>query len=182
MAITKAKKTEQLTALVEKFKSAQGIAFTQYNGVTVNEAQEVRRELRQNGMSYTVIKKTLIAIAAKQAGVGEFNVDQLPGVVAVITSDVDAIAPAAAIKKLKKDFFDKESKTSKYDFSAALFDGELLDIAGAAALADTPTREESFGKLIGAMRKGPQGIHAGLTHGLKNITFALKEADKYTKA
>lgn len=182
MATSKEKKQEQLKALEDKFSNAAGAAFVKFDGPTVNEVQQVRRDLRANGMTYTVIKKTLIQLAAKNTKLAEFEVSDLEGVVAVITSETDAIAPAAAIKKLKKEFTDKETKETKFDFSGAVFEGKLLDPAATAILANTPTREESLAKLIATMRKGPQGVHSALTHGLRGITMSLKEADKFSTA
>lgn len=182
MATSKAKKGDQLEKLVQKFKDGRGIAFVKFDQATVMEVQSTRRALREQGMSYTVIKKTLISIAAKEAGVADFSVDELDGAVAVIVSDQDSIAPAAAIKQLKKDTFNKETKLSKFDFAGAVFDGKLLDPAATAILADTPTREESLAKVIATLRRGPQGIHGALTHGLRGITMSLKEADKFAAA
>ncbi len=182
MATSKEKKQSQLKALEEKFKTAEGIAFVNFSGPTVNEVQRIRRDLRENGMTYTVIKKTLIALAAKNTKVAEFTSDDLNGVVAVITSDSDAIAPAAAIRKIKKEFLNKETKTSKFDFSGSVFEGNFLDYEATATLAETPTKEESYAKIIATLRHGPKGIHSMLTHGLRGITLSLKEADKYATA
>jgi len=182
MATSKAKKNDQLKALVEKFKSAEGVAFIKFDKATVMEVQDVRRSLRADGMTYTVIKKTLMAIAAKQTGLAEFDSNQLEGAVAVITSDSDQVAPAAAIKKAFNDNFDKETKTSKFDFAGAIFEGKFLDKKETAVLANTPSKLESYGRIVGMLKRGPQGIHAGLMHGLRGITFALKEADKFSKA
>ena len=133
MATSKEKKQEQLKALEDKFSKAAGAAFVKFDGPTVNEVQQVRRDLRANGMTYTVIKKTLIQLAAKNTKLAEFEVKDLDGVVAVITSETDAIAPAAAIKTLKKEFTDKETKETKFDFSGAVFEGKFLDPAATAS-------------------------------------------------
>lgn len=179
MAITRQKKEGQLETLQEKFKNGSGFAFVKFSGPTVNEVQEIRRSLREQGISYTVIKKTLIALAAKNAGIADFSSNDLDGNVAVLVSDNDAIAPAAVIKKLKKEFMDKETKTSKFDFSGAIFEGKLLDEKATAILADTPTKEESLAKIIATLRHGPKTVHSALIHGLRGITMSLKEADKF---
>ena len=179
MAITRQKKEVQLTALEKKFKEGSGFAFAKFYGPTVNEVQEIRCALREQGISYTVIKKTLIALAAKNAGLAEFSSNDLDGNVAVLISENDEIAPAAAIKKLKKDFFNKETKTSKFDFSGALFEGKFLDEKATEMLADTPSKEESLAKIIATLRHGPKTVHSALTHGLRGITLSLKEAEKF---
>ena len=182
MATTKAKKQDQLNALIEKFKAAQGVAFVCFNQASVMDVQAARRSLRENGMSYTVIKKTLMAIAAKEAGLCEFDSEDLDGSVAVIVSTEDAIAPAAAIKVLKKEHFNKETKSSKFDFAGSFFEGKFLDSAATAILADTPTREESLAKIVGALRSGPQKLHAVFQSGLRKNINVLKNADKFAKA
>ncbi len=182
MATSKAKKNTQLEALVEKFKSAEGVAFVKFSETTVMDVQAVRRDLRAEGMTYTVIKKTLIAIAAKEAGIAEFDSNNLDGAVAVITSDSDAVAPAAAIKNISKEHFDKETKTSKFNFAGSVFEGNFLDEDETKVLANTPSKLESFGRIVGMLKRGPQGVHAGLIHGLRGITMALKDAEKFSKA
>jgi large subunit ribosomal protein L10 len=182
MATSRSKKEEQLAALQAKFEAATGIAFTQFEGPTVNEVQDIRRSLRDQGMSYTVIKKTLISIAAKNAGKAEFTPRDLEGNVAVIVSETDEVSPAAAIKKLRKDFFDKETDTSKYDFAGAVFDGKFLDKAATATLANTPSREESLGRIVGMLKSGPQKLHGILNSGLQKPYNVLQNAEKFAKA
>ncbi len=183
MAITKSKKTEQLAALVEKFKDAAGVAFAKFNKLGVEEAQVIRRDLRENGMSYTVIKKTLIAIAAKEAGLAEFSPNDLEGSVAVIVSPTDAVMPAQFIKKYKKDFFVKKTKEhdayAKIDFAGALFEGNFLDAAKTAEFANTATREESLAKIVGMLKSGPQKLHSVLNSGLQRTFNVLQNADKF---
>lgn len=121
-------------------------------------------------------------MAAKNAGKAEFAPRDLEGNVAVIVSETDEVSPAAAIKKLKKDFFDKETKTSKYDFAGAVFDGKFLDKAEAAVLANTPTREESLGKIVGMLKSGPQKLHGVFNSGLQRPYNVLQNAEKFAKA
>lgn len=179
MAITKSKKKDQLAALTEKFKEAAGVAFVKFDQLGVEEAQVIRRDLRANGMSYTVIKKTLMAIAAKDTGLAEFDSDELEGAVAVIVSTTDAVMPAQFIKKFKKEFFNKETKHAKIDFAGALFEGNFLDAAATAKFADTATREESLGKIVGMLRSGPQKLHSVFNSGFQSLYNVMKNADKF---
>ena len=179
MAVSKSKKSEQLAALESQFKEAKGVAFARFSTVTVEEAQAVRRDLRSKGMTYTVIKKTLIALAAKNAGLCEFDSDNLDGSVAVIVSSTDEIEPAAAIKNLYKSHFDKKSKTSKFDFAGAVFEGAFLDAQAAKALSEIPSREESLGKIVGMLKSGPQKLHGVMGSGLSKLYNVLDNAEKF---
>ncbi len=182
MAISKDKKTQQLKALTEKLENAAGVAFAQYNGLTVEEAQVVRRSLREKGMSYTVIKKTLMSLAAKNTSKGEFSANDIEGPVAIIISQTDEVAPAAAIKTLIKDHLDKETNESKYDYAGSIFEGKFLDKKETAVLAATPSREESLSKIVGMLRSGPQKLHGVFNSGLQKMHSVMDQADKFAKA
>lgn len=179
MATSKAKKTEQLSELQSKFENAKGVAFVQFDGLTVEEAQTMRRGLRADGMSYTVIKKTLIQLAAKNAKLADFAVDDLEGAVAVIVSDSDEIAPAAAIKKYRKEFKDAETSEPKLAFAGSVFEGRFLSVEETTQLANTPSREESLAKIIGFLNSGPQKLHGVFNSGFQSLYNVLQNADTF---
>ena len=181
MATSKAKKTDQLQRLQSQMASAQGIAFLAFSAPTVGEMESVRNYLRENEMTCTVIKKTLIALAAKNAEKADFARESLDGNIAVICCPNDEVAPAAAIAHFKKESFDKKTKTSKFNFGGAIFAGKFLDAAAAETLGATPSREQSMAKIIGALRGGPRGIHSFLQFGTRGIKNALENADKFSK-
>ena len=182
MAISRSQKTQQLESLQEKLSGAAAVGFVIFTGPTVNESQTVRRQLREKGLTYTVIKKSLISLAAEKSHQLSIPKSDLNSSVAVITSAEDEIAPFAAIKTLSKDFYNKETKTSKFAFAGGIFGGEFIDAPAAAALADIPSRPEIFSKIVGALRAGPRGIHSALGHGLRTINLGLKEAAWSTAA
>ncbi|MCF7917716.1 50S ribosomal protein L10 [Candidatus Gracilibacteria bacterium] len=179
MAITKVKKTEQLSSLESKFNEAKGVAFLKFDGLTVEEAQIMRRELRANGMSYTVIKKTLIELAAKNAGFKDVDSKALEGAVAVIVSPHDEVAPAALIKKYQKEFINVATKKSKLDFAGGVFGGVFIDAAATKELSTVPSREESLGKIVGVLRSGPQKLHGVLNSGFQKLFNVLQNAEKF---
>lgn len=181
MAITKATKQSQLAALEAKFKDAKGVAFVRFDGLTVEEAQTTRRALRADGMTYTVIKKTLISLAAKNTGLAEFDSDQLDGAVAVIVSTDDEIAPAAAIKNMIKDFNNAKAKVEKVDYAGAIFEGKFVDAEETKQLASIPSKEESFGKIVGMLTSGPQKIHGVLNSGFQGLYNVMQNAEKFAK-
>ncbi len=181
MAITRIKKSDQLEELEQKFSQAKGVAFVKYDKATVEEVQVVRRSLRAKGMSYTVIKKTLMSIASKKVKNVDFSATDLPGCVAVIISPDDEISPLYSIKEIKKDHFDKKSKFAKFDFAGALFEGEFLNSEAAMQLANTPSREESLRKIMLALSSGTQKIHGVLSSGLRSIHTICKDSEKFQK-
>lgn len=180
MAISRKRKQEQLAELEALFKEAEGIAFATFKGATVGQVQDIRRELRTQDMRYIVAKKTLMALAAKNAGKVEFDSDLLEGAVAVLISQNDSVAPAAAVKKMIKDTFDKETETSVFSFAGAIFEGRFLDQAETAQLANTPSREESLAKIVGMLKSGPQKLHSVLQSGIRGMVNVMDQAEKFT--
>ena len=98
--------TENKIKIVEvaeqDFKSSPGIYFTNYTGMNVLQATELRKQFREKNVRYTVIKNTLSKIAAKNAGIEGLD-DILLGQIGIAFSDEDPTAPARVIKDFKKD-------------------------------------------------------------------------------
>ena len=61
-------KKEMVAELTEKFKNAGTIVVVDYRGMTVAQATKMRKQLREAGVDYRVVKNTLLTIAAKEAG------------------------------------------------------------------------------------------------------------------
>ena len=103
----------------ERFKNSTGIYFTNYTGMNVNQATELRRQFREKNVKFTVIKNTLNKIAAKNAGIKGLK-DILLGQVAIAFSDEDPTSPAEVIKEFKKD-------NDCLDVLGVYFEGKLFD-------------------------------------------------------
>ena len=94
-------KKDIVAALKEEMQSAKGAVFTTYKGLTVAQDTQLRRALREAGVSYHVIKNTLTTIAAKELGLDEL-VPHLNGTTALASSKEDAVAPAKVISEFIK--------------------------------------------------------------------------------
>ena len=128
-----------------KIKDSSGIYFTNYSGMNVTQATDLRKRFRENNVDYVVTKNTLMKIAAKEAGFdGTFD-DILLGQIATAFSVDDPTSPARVIKDFKKDNKDC------LDVVGVVFEGELFDAAKYKELADLPSREELIGKFVGAI-------------------------------
>ena len=66
MAITRKKKEELVESLVEKLGKSKTAVFTDYKGLSVEEINEVRNELRVKGVEFKVVKNTLFGLAIKK--------------------------------------------------------------------------------------------------------------------
>ena len=68
MAISKQKKTELLDQYKKWLETSQAVVLTGYTGLTVKDLDELRRNLREAGGEFHIVKNTLGKIAFQQAG------------------------------------------------------------------------------------------------------------------
>ena len=171
MAITKEKKSEILAKLEAEFKNSNSIAFSAYRGTTVAELTELRRMLREAGASFVVAKKTLIKLAAKNAGLKEIPEEALEGPVAVAFSHEDELAGFQLLQKFSK-------KNDAVALLGGIFDGELLNKIKVQTLANLPGKQALIGQLVGLLAAPLRGI-AGVGYSvIAGFVRALSEVQK----
>ena len=174
MGVTKEKELK-VAALKEAMTTAQGVVFTTYKGLTVLEDTQLRRELRAAGVTYKVVKNTLTAIAAKEAGLDDL-IPSLNGTTAMADSLTDAVAPAKIISEfVKKNKLDKEEKLV---VKAGIVDGTVIDVKGVTALADLPSREVLIAKMLGSMQAPLSGTVSCLSGIIRNAVYVLEAIRK----
>ncbi len=128
----------------EKLDGAQAAVVIDYMGITVAQADKMRKKLREANVDYTVYKNTLVkrAIAGTEfEGLAEI----LDGPSAVAISKDDATAPARVLNDIIKEF-------KKMEFKAGVVEGKLLDKTGIQQVADIPSRETLIAKFMGSIQ------------------------------
>lgn len=169
MGVTSAKQAV-VAQLKEQLESAKGVVLTSYKGLTVAQDTELRRELREAGVSYHVVKNTMLRIAAKEAGI-EGVEEHLEGTTAFAFSTEDAVAPAKVIcgfiKKNKLE--DAEVLTVK----VGMVEGKVIGVDEVKALAALPSREELIAKLLGSMNAPISNTVNVLQGVIRNAVYVL---------
>ena len=148
MAVSKQKKAEILSSLVEQVKNAKSIWFASTKGVTVAEFADLRKKLREVWASYTLAKKTLIGKAVKEALDLDLNLADLEGQIGMVCSNDDAIAGLSKVN----DFIKATEKEQKMTWSISIFEGKLQDKAETKVIASMPSRETLLSRLVGSMK------------------------------
>ncbi len=138
------KKQQIVNELSEKLKNAQACVIVDYTGITVENDTALRKELTAAGVSYSVIKNTLIRRACDNSGYESLK-DVLEGMTAVATSDTDPVAAAKIISKYAE-------KIETFEIKAGFVDGKILDKDGVDQLAKLPSKEVLIGKVLGSLQ------------------------------
>ena len=162
---TKAFKDDKIKLIKEKIDKAQVAIVTEYKGLSVEEITKLRRALQKDGGDYMVTKNTLAKIAIKGTPY-EVLADSLKGPSALAFGFEDQVAPAKALSQFIKE-------TKKGEILGAALDGQLLSAAEAKALANIPSREEIYAKMLGCINSPASGIVGGINGVMSALVRAI---------
>lgn len=138
-------KAAAVKELKQQFESSDAVLLTEYRGLTVAQMKALRVSLGEN-VSYAVVKNTLTAIAAKEAGINGLE-ELLSGPTAI--AFVNGEPPEAA--KALRDF---AKANSQLELKGGHWDGVVLNAEDVNKLADLEPREVLLAKAAGAMKAG----------------------------
>ena len=140
MAVTKAKKIEQVEKLGKELGKVSSMIVATYSKLKVSKDFELRKSLRSSGARYRVVKNSLAERAAKGTKVEEVLKD-LTGVTSIAYTEGDPVALAKALSKYAKD-------NPEFTFKAGVVEGRVISIKEIQALAAMPSKEEIYSKLL----------------------------------
>ena len=138
-------KKEIVASLKEELTSAKGAVLTSYKGLTVAQDTQLRRALREAGVSYHVVKNTLTTIAAKDAGM-EALIPHLAGTTALASSKEDAVVPAKVISEFIKK--NKLADAGILTVKAGLVEGKDIMIKNVGVFPKLKLKEMDYIELV----------------------------------
>ena len=160
-----AQKIEIVKELTEKLSKAKGIYLADFSGLTVQEAVDFRKKLREKGVEYRVAKNTLIKIAVKEAkieGLSEF----LVGPTGIALSYDDPASPA-------KLFYDFAKENEKMDVKVFWLEGEAFGADKFEQVAKLPSRNELLSRFIGDLQSPIRTFAATLQASISKLVATL---------
>ena len=148
-------KQEVVAQLKSKLDGAVAGVLVDYKGITVADDTKQRRELREAGVDYSVVKNTLLRRALADTEYAEIS-SVLENTTAFAVSHED---PVAAAKILQK--FSDDSK-GKFVIKAGFVEGKVLDAEGINALAKLPNKEQLLVQLLSVLNGNIRGLAVAL--------------------
>jgi large subunit ribosomal protein L10 len=139
-----AEKKRQVEEIAAKLKESAATVITDYRGLNVAQMTELRKQLREAGVEFKVLKNTLVSRAADSVELGELNA-VLTGPTAIAFSKNDAVAPAKVLSQ-----FAKENEALK--IKGGVVEGRIVDVAQIEALASLPSREGLLSMLLSVLQ------------------------------
>ena len=141
-----AKVLESKKAVVEtltgKIKEATSVVFVDYKGITVAQDTELRKQFREAGVEYTVVKNTLTKFAAKECGY-DFE-EILNGTTAMASTTGDPIAPARIVCE-----FAKKNKMKTLSIKGGVVEGSVLSGEQLSGFGELPSKNALVASVLG---------------------------------
>lgn len=168
----KREEKEQIIAgVAQEVGKAKGLFFTNFSGLTVEEATELRREFRKSGIGYRVVKNTLIQKALESVTGYDRVYPKLVGPTGVAFAYDDPVAPAKIIRK----FAEKHKKLS---LKVCVFEQEVFDGSRLDELAKLPTRKEVMAAVLGSVEAPLAGVPGVLQAVVRDLVSVIGEIEK----
>ncbi|RCW40303.1 MULTISPECIES: 50S ribosomal protein L10 [unclassified Halanaerobium] len=156
--------------LADKFTHSKSMVITDYLGLNVAEMTELRKQLREAGVDYKVVKNTLASIAADDVEMDEMN-EFFSGPTAIAFGMDDPVSPAKILVDFAEDHEVLEIK-------AGILNGEIIDIDKVKSLAKIPSREQLLAQAFAGMKApltGLVNVLQGNIRGLVQVLGQIKE-------
>ena len=174
MAVSRKQKENVVTTLVEDLSDAGSVILTDFTGINVEDMTDLRVQMRENNVNFTVVKNTLLRRIFNEIEVGEDSgiYAMMEGPTALAYSE-DEVLPMKIIKKFAKDH--KGRPAVKGGFVS----GETYEVGKLMQLAEIPSREVLLAKLLGSANSPLQGfvsVSSGIIRKFFYAVNALRES------
>ena len=129
-------------ALTGKIQESTAVVFIDYKGINVAQDTELRKQFRDAGVEYTVVKNTLTNFAAKNAGY-DFS-EVLNGTTAMACTTGDPIAPARIVAE-----FAKKNKMKTLNIKGGIVEGSVLSAEQLTGFSELPSKNALVASVLG---------------------------------
>ena len=167
MLLKRAEKEKLVADMSGQLDKSKSVLLVNYQGLKVNEIQELKKKLREQGIGFQIVKNTLFKIAVKKAGLS-IEDSLLDQPVAVVWGEADEVTPA----KLTVEF----GKTAeKLTIIGGIINGNYVDVEMIKKLAALPGREELYAKLVGTLNAPMYRLVNALQGNLRSLVYILNQ-------
>jgi large subunit ribosomal protein L10 len=158
-------KKKVVAQLSDTLKTACTGVLVNYKGISVEDDTKLRKELRESGCQYKVVKNTLLRLALKDAGISGLD-NVLEGTTALAIHSEDYVAPA----KVLSGFADK---SDTFKIKAGFIDGKVANVDEIKTLASLPSKEELVAQALRGLNAPITGFVTVLNGTIKGLVVAL---------
>ena len=168
MSITRNQKETVVSHLNDGIEEAGAVVLADFTGINVEQMTELRKQMREAGVTFTVVKNTLLKRAFEEIGVdSEEGIYSLFNGPTAIAYSTDEVAPAKILKEFSK--ANKGIPVLKGGFVS----GKTFNAGDVMDLADMPSREELLSKILGSANAPLQGFVMVTSGVIRKFLYAV---------
>lgn len=138
-------KKQAVVELTSKLQGSISGVVVDYKGISVADDTQLRKNLREAGVEYFVVKNKLLGLAADEAGLSELK-DVLKGSTALAISSDDYVAGARILNTFA------EKNNDFFEIKSGFIDGEVISVEKVQSLAKLPSFEGLIAKMMGSLK------------------------------
>jgi len=166
MAKTKQQKQDTIKDLTDGLKNAKAAVFANFQGLTVEESQDLRSKCREQGIDVLAAKKTLVKQACDDLKLEGANPASFQGGVAAFMATEEETSAARVVNTFAKDH-------DIVEIFGGILEGKYISGDEVKFLANLPTREELLAKVVGSINAPVSGFVNALAGNLRNLVGVL---------
>jgi len=164
--LNRKEKAQLISDLGERMKGFQAVVLTNYRGLNVEQLSHLRQRLRQEKISYHVIKNTLMRLASKGTDLEKLD-DYFEGPTAMAISFGDPVL----LVKILSEFIKTQPSL---EIKIGLIQGRVTSPEEVKALATMPSREVLFGQVLGGIQGTATQIAAVIHNGIQQVVGIIQ--------
>lgn len=164
---TRQQKDQDVERLHQTFDQSPNALLIGFQGIKVGDDERLRRDLRQNNLTYQVVKNTLAIRAAAGTPMEQVK-SEFTGAIAVALSKDDPVTLAKVLSRWAKE-------NAALKFRAGIVEGRVIDVKDVDALANMPAKEELISKMMFLINSGAQRFAVALAGVARNLTVVLDQ-------
>ena len=165
-------KEQAVAEIKDRFQRAGSVVLVDYRGINVADVTTLRKQFRDAGVEYVVLKNTLVKRALAELNIEGMD-NLLEGPSAFAFGYADPVAPAKVVTE-----FISKTKNEHLEIKGGLVDGKPLNVAGVKALAELPPKEVLIAKIMGSMNAPITNFVGVLSATLRSLVYALDAVRK----
>ncbi len=171
MPKSKQAKHAEVDALEKALTAAKAVVFANFQGLTVAQSEELRKNARAVGVDVFAAKKTLVKRALEGAGITDVATDSFEGGVATFLATQDEVSAAKVVNDFAK------SHDIMTIFGGVL-ERKFITTASVKSLAALPSKQQLLGQLVGTLNAPVSGFVNVLAGNLRGLVGVLSNIQK----
>jgi len=170
---SKQEKQKDLEALRAEFQKTKNVFLTGFEKMTVSQDFQLRKAIRAAGASYQVIKNNVAEKAAEGTDASAL-LKGIKGMTSMVWTQADPVQLAKALTKIAKE-------NPAFTFKAGMVEGRVIDVKTINDLANLPSKEEIFAKLLWLIQAPAQRLVTAINGTGRNLAVVVDQGVKENK-